>query len=711
MAEVVLTHRMMMLAIQLGIILLAVRLGKIVAERMRLPGVIGEVCAGILIGPYVLGQLSFYGFPKGLFPVCGDFPLSPELYGLAAVAAIVLLFTVGLETDMRLLKRYSLAGALVGVGGVVISFILGDLVAMTFSNLVFGAHLGFFDPACLFLGVISTATSIGITARILSEKRKLDSPEGVTIIAGAVIDDILGIILLAVVLGIITASKTTGRIDWGHIGVIAGKAIGIWLAATAIGLIASKKISLLLKLFRDRSAIALIALGFALILAGVFEHAGLAMIIGAYVMGLSLSQTDITYVIRERISPFYQLLVPVFFCVMGMLIDLRMLFSIPVLIFGVVYTVVAILSKVVGCSFPVLYKFNFRGAMRIGFGMVPRCEIALTIAGIGLARGVISQEVVGASVLMMLVTTLVCPPILVALFKGDAPGVRRPVKTSEGKTASFSLPSREIAELLVTKLLSVFEAEGFFVHLLNREQQFYQFRKDDMIIGFHHTGKDIRFDCREDDMPLVNTAMYEVLAELEKTISGLRKPIDREAIARRIQDEALNGRRKLSLANYLQPGTLEPNLKASTKEAVIDELLGILCRHNLVKDLDKAKHAILTREQSMSTGMQHGIAIPHCRTDAVDHLVCAVGLKRDGIDFGSLDGEVSKIFILTLSPVNAAAPHVQFMSTISQLLNEEGRAQLLACRTEKQMRAVLSGEHPACLSHRNAGNPNIFSLG
>ncbi|MDO9549175.1 MAG: cation:proton antiporter, partial [Candidatus Marinimicrobia bacterium] len=287
------TQRMMMLVIQLGIILFAARLGNILFEKLHVPGVLGELSAGIIIGPYLIGAIPLPGFPGGVFPISSaTFPISPELYGISAVASIVLLFMIGLETNFRLFLRYSFVGSLVGIGGVLFSFLFGDVLAIIFSQVVFGKALGFLAPPCLFLGVISTATSVGITARILSEQRKLDSPEGVTILAGAVIDDVLGIILLAVGLGIVTASSRSGNMNWAHIGVIAAKAIGIWLTATVIGLLASSKISLLLKWFRDRTSIAMMAFGFALVLAGLFEEAGLAMIIGAYVMGLSLSKTD-----------------------------------------------------------------------------------------------------------------------------------------------------------------------------------------------------------------------------------------------------------------------------------------------------------------------------------------------------------------------------------------------------------------------------------
>ena len=685
-------HRMMLLALQLGVILFMARLGNIFFEKIKMPGVLGELIAGVLIGPYLLGAVPLPGFPYGLFPLFSlEFPVSPELYGICTIASIVLLFMVGLETDIKLFLRYSLAGSLVGVGGVITSFVLGDIMTMIFSKMLFGVSLGFFAPPCLFLGIISTATSVGISARILSEERMLDSPEGVTILAGAVVDDVLGIILLAIGLGVISASEASGNINWAHIGIIAVKAVGIWLAAMVIGLIASQKISVLLKWFRDRSSIAIMSFGFALILAGLFEEAGLAMIIGAYVMGLSLSKTDINRVIREKMNPIYALFVPVFFTVMGMLVDIRLLASREVLIFGALYTVVIDIAKIIGCGFPSLFcNFNMRGALRIGLGMLPRGEVTLIIAGIGLAAGVLNPEIFGVVILMTLITALIAPPSLVALIKNPASGLRKPVAIEKGPLVSFNFPSFQTANLLVTKLLAVFESEGFFVHSLNRIERIYQLRKDEVVINFQHKGMDIVFDCSKAEIPFVNTAMYEVLAELEQTVNELKKPVDRAAIGRKLQEYLPETFRGTALAGYLSKNLLEPKLKGKNKYEIIDELLNILDQNGLIKNMDDARNTVLTREESMSTGMQFGIAIPHGRTDAVDQLICAVGIKPESVDFKSIDGKPSKIIILTLSPKKASAPHMQFMSMVSQALNEKGRKALLACKTPEEMFNVLT---------------------
>ncbi|MCK5850231.1 MAG: cation:proton antiporter [Kiritimatiellae bacterium] len=702
-------YRMMMLMIQLGVIILAAKLGNILFERLKLPGVLGELSAGILIGPYLLGSISLPGFDAGLFPVVNNFAVSPELYGVCSIAAVVLLFMVGLETDISLLMRYSVSGGLVGVGGVVASFVVGDLIAVMLSQSIFGEQLSFMSPACMLMGIIATATSVGITARILSEKRKLDSPEGVTILAGAVIDDVLGIVLLAVGLGVVSASVGEGGVDWGHIGIIAMKALGIWLAATAAGLLASRKISFLLKWFDDKSSIAMMALGLALILAGLFEEAGLAMIIGAYVMGLSLSNTDIDYVVREKLAPIYAFMVPVFFTVMGMLVDVKLMMSGKVLLFGLVYAAGVGFAKVAGCGIPSLFcGFNLRGALRIGCGMLPRGEVTLIIAGVGLAAGILPPEGFGAVVFMLLITTVIAGGLLSALFGSYESGLRGGASAQKKDLLSFTFPSEESAALLVGKLLQTFEDEGFFVHVLDRKKQIHQLRKDDVIVGFEHKGCEIVFDCRQRDVTFINTAMYEVLAELEHAVKELRKPIDRKAIGRKLQEGAEEGVVAATITNHTSRKALIPDMKGDDKFKIIDELLSSLVASGDVLDLELARKAVLVREESMSTGMQYGMAIPHGRTDAVKRLVCAVGIKHDGVDFDSLDGLPARIIVLTLSPKSVAAPHMQFMSMISNILNEEGRATLLACRTPVEMHLVLSGKKELVRSMERKSFRNFF---
>ncbi len=695
LTELEITHRMMYLVVQVGVMLIAARLGNLAFEHFHLPGVLGELVAGIVIGPYALGTLPIIGFPHGIFPLYRDFPISPELYALSAIAAIVLLFMVGLETDLGLLLRYTFAGFLVGVGGVVAAFLFGAGSLSLFSDMIFGQHYSIFSPICLFAGIVATATSVGITARILSEKRKLDSPEGVTILSAAVIDDVVGIILLAVVMGIVASTKKHGEVNWSHIGSIAFRAVAVWLVVTGIGLVFSQRISSFLKLFRHRSVIATIALSLALILAGLFEHVGLAMIIGAYIMGLTLSNSDIKHIIRERLDEVYEFLVPIFFCVTGMQLNLHSIMSANLLIFAGIYAIVGILSKVIGCGVPSLFaNFNLRGAMRIGFGMVPRGEVGLIIAGIGLATEIISQELFGAFVIMVAINTLIAPPILVVLFKSPQSGLRKGMeKPSRGEAKlSFNFPSQELANFFISKLVSLFEAEGFFVHNLSRTQRLYECRKEDVVFDFQCPEAELTFTCKEDDIPFIKTAMLEAFAALEEAITNLRKPLDTQAIGSIFQETPPSKKQGLPLEKYITPDAIIPHLKANDKEGVIRELINALIQAGKLKPefADKAYQAVMERELSMPTGMEFGVAIPHGKVDFIDTLICAVGLKPEGIDFNSMDGKPSKIFFLTLAPQNQPAPHLQFMATISQILNGAGREKILKCKSADDIYKFLT---------------------
>ncbi|MFW6291014.1 MAG: cation:proton antiporter [Spirochaetota bacterium] len=384
-----LEHRMTMLALQIGIILFAGYFGSRMARRLKIPVILGELVAGILIGPFAFGTIALPGYPDGLFPrVANSLSISPELYGFAVVASIVLLFLMGLQTDLRLFLRFAVKGSVVGLGGAILSVFVGIFVGW----LMLGAEPG--DPRSLFLGVVAIATSVDITGRILSERHKMASPEGVTILSASVIEDVMGITLLAIVLGIDALETSGSDVDvWREIVGIGGRALVVWLGFTTLGIVFSHRISGRLKSVQNPAQIAVLSLGLALILAGLFEAAGLAMIIGAYVMGLSLANTDIAYVVQEKIETVHQFFDPIFFTVMGMLIDVFVLASGEVILFGLLFGVLAAASKLIGVGLTSLgLGFTGAGALRVAMGMVPRGEVALVIASIGLGSGLLDAR-------------------------------------------------------------------------------------------------------------------------------------------------------------------------------------------------------------------------------------------------------------------------------------------------------------------------------
>ncbi len=466
-------HQMMVLALQLAVIVIAARIGGEIFERyLKQPAVLGELAAGMLIGPYALGAYLILPDIGPLFPLLsGGFSVSPELYGVATVASIVLLFMVGLETDFYQFLRYAGPGFAVGVGGVLGSFFAGSLLYVYFTG------DNFLSPAALFMGTVSTATSVGITARVLSEKKKLDSPEGTTILAGAVIDDVLGILILAVVGGV-AAIQAGGneQVNWGQIGVIAAKAFGFWLGATALGILLSSRIAKFFSWFKTSGAVVSLGFGFALLLAGVAEAFGLAMIIGAYIMGLSLSKEEISHFLERRLKPLYACLVPVFFAVMGMLVDFKAMGE--AVVFGIIYTLAAMFSKVIFSGLPCLFVgFNRLGAARIGLGMLPRGEVALIVAGVGVSQQFIGQDMFGVVIMMTLITTVIAPPGLVWLFQRPESGLSR--SPEEAVAAMDKLIQVKGLtwvnhENLIQSIQQVFRDRGFSLNVVKADEGIYQ---------------------------------------------------------------------------------------------------------------------------------------------------------------------------------------------------------------------------------------------
>lgn len=692
------SHHMNMLVLQLSVILVAAWFGGRFFKRMKFPPVLGELVSGVLIGPYALGGFALPGLPYGLFPLHGgDFPVSLELYSIATIASIILLFLAGLETDLETFLRFSFVGSVVGFFGVVFSFMAGDFVGMMLMCQIYGVEAGFFHAVPLFLGVISTATSVGISARILSDKRRLNAPEGVTILAAAVIDDVLGIIILAVIIGM----AKTHTIGIREVALISFKAIGMWLVFTFMGIRYAGEIGGLLKKISDRSMIAIIALALALLVAGIFEKSGLAMIIGAYVMGLSLSKTDLSFLIQEKLDSVQRLLVPVFFCVMGMLINLRVISTPLIIKFGIIYILAAVGGKIVGCSLPSLFlNFNSRGAMRIGVGMIPRGEVALIIAGIGLSMGIIDDRVFSLAIMMTFVTTLFTPPLFDRMLSVDRPVLRRKMDQEKDQTSlCFKMPNAETATLLLSLLIPAFEEEGFYTHCLEGEEKLYHIRKDATFITLRYRKHDFIFDCAKTDVTFVNTVFYEVIADVECFMQRLQELTDKRDIGKNIMKSGFGaraGRRSThSIYDYISPMAVETRLKGRTKDEILREMIGLLVRANAFSEetAQKIFHELIERERLMSTGMQDGVALPHVKTSLVEHIRFAVGVAPEPVDFDSLDRKPSQIFVLAVAPRKGHESYLQYLAEISKFLSsEENRRRMLTVEQNQALFQLLEEE-------------------
>jgi Kef-type K+ transport system membrane component KefB len=480
--------QIMLILFQLAVMLISAKLLGALVERIKVPGVIGELLAGVILGPFLLGKyipVPMHGSWIPLFPpprTAAQWPVNEHIWTVAQLASIVLLFITGLHTDLKQFLKYVLPAALVAFAGALVPFALG--VGVVYIPMFSGLAIA--HPAesplvpALFVGVILMATSIGISARVLSDIEKLDTPEGVTILGAAVLDDVLGIVALAIVGGI----AATGAVSASQVGLISAKALGVWIVLTLMILSLAKPIEKVITRIRYGGTMLALALALVFICSGVAEFFGLAFIIGAYSVGLGLSRTRMAHTLMESLRPINDFIVPIFFATLGMLVNFNAMFADwRVVVFGLVVTIVAVVGKLIGCGAAALpVGFNARGGYRIGLGMLPRGEVALIVAGVGLSQNIIGPNVFGVSIMMTLLTTIAAPILLVRAFKTGGSGRRLPTTASkrlpaESVDAAVDIScANDLAHLLIARLLRLAEERGWEPSYERADEQIYLLR-------------------------------------------------------------------------------------------------------------------------------------------------------------------------------------------------------------------------------------------
>jgi len=401
-----------------ALILLAARLGGEVAERyLKQPAVLGELLVGIIISPFALGGLIGDPIIFNFATVHQPFGLDVELHIMeiiSEIAVVALLFVAGVETDVRSFVRYGLTGGAVAFGGVVLPFAFGFLATMLIAPGV--GMLGW-----LFIGATLTATSIGLTVRILMDMGWLLTPEGTTILVGAVIDDIIGIVILSAV---IFMAQTGGSISAVQIIKVFAIGFAVWFALLMVGVKFSKYVSkIFLNPFKRSGTMPIVAIIIGFVVAYLVTLVDLHPVVGAYVAGLMFAATAEKEEIAEKTRPIMLFLAPFFFAYLGMQVDVRLLASPMAAILAVVLIVLAVITKVIGSAIPAKFvgKLSNSGAMIVGIGMVPRGEVGLIIAGAGFLAGAINRDLFGAAVAVSIVTTLVTPTMLKPFLKRTRP--------------------------------------------------------------------------------------------------------------------------------------------------------------------------------------------------------------------------------------------------------------------------------------------------
>jgi len=376
--------------LELAVILIVAKLFGYIATKAKMPGALGQLIGGMLIGPSILNIVSY----------------SEGVHLISEMGVVLLLFLAGLETDVEEFKKVGVPSFLIALGGVAVPFVMGYFLSEWF---------GYERTEALFLGGVLTATSVGLTVSILMEMKKLRTKEGTAILASAVVDDILGIILLTTLI----AMYRKGHVYIEDVGILVGEVAVFFVVSWLVGRPVVKEILQLSKRIDLPETLTAFALALALIFAYIAEQFRIAGITGAYLAGVLIAQTDEAKRISNRmITVSYSLFVPVFLVGIGIKTDISIILHAGT--FAILYSVMAIIGKIAGCGVgALLARFKPKEALRVGIGMIPRMEVALIMANVALTENVFDKGIFSIPVTMVVITTIVTPPLLKWIFSRD----------------------------------------------------------------------------------------------------------------------------------------------------------------------------------------------------------------------------------------------------------------------------------------------------
>jgi len=387
--------------VTVGVLVFFAKILASVFSSMKLPEVIGELLAGVVFGPYALGSgIIIFGEPLVV--------LNEFVDALAEIGAIMILFSMGLEMGLTSLKRSGIWAVLVAVFGAIIPFTIGY---------EFYKYIGYSDISALFIGALMVATSIAISARVLEDLDLLDTHEGSLLINAAVIDDILGVAILAVV----TSIMVHGAVGVHEIVKTISLFFLIWFAMVGVGVyVIPRMIERFLSLEAE-GAVEAAAITSAFIMAALAGSIGLSPIIGSYAAGMAVAESKALPRLKDFIRHINMIFSPIFFAVVGARMNLGLV-STPVLVGILLMTTIAIATKFIGCFLGAMAKLrSLIGSVRVGIGMTPRGELGVIIANLALSAGVIDEAIYVEAVWMVILTSIIAPVILAKLYRAAPP--------------------------------------------------------------------------------------------------------------------------------------------------------------------------------------------------------------------------------------------------------------------------------------------------
>lgn len=384
--------------IDLLIIFISIKVGNIICSKFKLPMILAQTLVGIIVGTAGLSLIQNIGF----------------INELGEIGIILLMFLVGIETNFEELKKSFKEELSIALGGVIVPFILGGL-----GIFLIRGNVSIIEA--VFIGSILTATSVGVTVEALGEMGKLNTKQGVSILGAAIMDDIIGIVLLAIVIGLI------GEQDTMNVHFVIGKILlfflVIFISNKLFKFIISKnyKIRSALKLISS-SALLNISIIFILFYSIIADKLGISSFIGSYFLGTLVSNLDENlkeHVYKQVVPLGYGFCIPIFFVSIGVGITLDNISS--VLLIGGVLTFIGIVSKIIGCGIGAkLVRFKNRECLQIGISMIPRAEVALIVANIGVNKGIIGYEILTATIILVVISTVITPILLKLSYNNES---------------------------------------------------------------------------------------------------------------------------------------------------------------------------------------------------------------------------------------------------------------------------------------------------
>ena len=378
--------------IGVGILLFAAKLMAELFLRLKLPIVLGELIAGMIVGPFALGGLQIIDGKQLL-------QINDEIKILGEMGAIVILFMAGLEMTPKEFLKGGKAAFVVGTLGVVIPFFVGLAVFQLF---------GFDALQSMLIATALTATSIAISIQVLSEFGKLKTPEARLIIGAAIIDDILAIAVLSVVTSIAGSDGGVDNIDITEVTITILQVLGFFAIMLIVSVVVIPKV-ITPRIWKAKGSVEGIATAAFFGAAALAGSIGLSPIVGAFAVGMALSTSKVFDKIENYVGKIGLIFAPLFFAIIGAQVDLRAV-DLNILLLSAVIVVVAVTTKLFGCGLPAMYflKSKQKG-LRVGIGMISRGEVGLIVAGVGITAGILTSEVYSTIIIMVVVTTIITP--------------------------------------------------------------------------------------------------------------------------------------------------------------------------------------------------------------------------------------------------------------------------------------------------------------